>query len=192
MIDALELLDRNLFLMINGWHSPIADRLMWFVSKTWPTVLFVLAFGGIVYRRLGSKKMVEFLVGCCIVLACTDLTSNGMKHGVKRARPTHHLEIGKTVHVVNDYRGGEYGFFSGHAANTFGVTTFIFLCLNWISLKKRLWLFVYPLIVAYSRIYLGVHYPSDVIAGTADGLIFGSLGFLVMNRYFLNLNVQKT
>jgi undecaprenyl-diphosphatase len=198
MIESLEKFDRELLLAINSIHTPMMDVLMWYTSKTWPTIFIVLFVAYVFFKRFSPRKAVEFLVGICLVFACTDLTSNLAKHGVKRYRPTHNLEIKDQVHKVIDddngkpYTGGQYTFFSGHAANTFGVITFIFFCVNWVPLKYRFLFFIYPLIVVYSRMYLGVHYPFDIFTGTIIGLIFGSLGFYIMNLYFLKLDVQKT
>lgn len=172
-------------------HSEFMDGMMWFMSYTWPTVTIVLAAALVMYRKLNAKKAAEFILGCAIVVACCDFPTNVIKHSVKRYRPTHNVDIGKHIHIVNNYQGGKYGFFSSHAANTFGVTTFIFLCLHWIDKKYRLLFFIYPLIVVYSRMYLGVHYPSDVFVGALLGVFFGWLVFRIMNRYFLQLHVQK-
>jgi undecaprenyl-diphosphatase len=188
MFEALKELDRALLLEINSHHHPTADQVMWFFSLTWPTIFIVAATAFYFYRKFNSRKALEFILGCSIVFACADLSSNSIKHSVKRYRPTHNLEIREKVHVVNDYRGGKYTFFSGHASNTFGVITFIFLCLRQIPLRKRLLIFIYPLTVIYSRMYLGVHYPSDVFTGTMAGLLFGTLVFSIMNKHFLKLD----
>lgn len=173
-------------------HTSFMDNTMWFMSYTWPTVLIILATAYVFYRKYTLKKAAEFVLGCAIVFACTDFSTNVIKHSVKRYRPTHNLEIKKQIHVINDYHGGIYGFFSSHAANTFGIMTFIFLCVKWVNRKYRLFFFLYPLIVVYSRIYLGVHYPSDVLVGASSGLFFGGLVFVIMNRYFLHLDVQES
>lgn len=192
MFETLKTLDRNLLLKINSMHDPLLDEVMWFFSYSWPTVLIVLAVAFAFYKKYHAKKAVEFIVGCAIVFACADLTSNAIKHKVERYRPTHNLEIKDQIHTVNEYRGGKFTFFSGHAANTFGIITFIFLCINWLQLKYKALLFLYPLIVIYSRMYLGVHYPSDVITGMLVGIFFGYLVYQIMNKHFLKLNAQNT
>jgi len=185
------MLDRYLLLKINSLHTPLMDTFMWYMSETWPTIIIVMAVGFAFYKKFSSKKMLEFLLGCAIVFACTDLSSNMIKHGVKRYRPTHNLEIREQIHVINDYRGGKYTFFSGHSANTFGVITFIFFCVTWIRARYKLLLFIYPFVVVYSRMYLGVHYPSDIFVGMVDGLFFGTLIYYLMNTYFFSRNEQK-
>lgn len=191
MFETLELLDRNLLLKINSMHTPFMDGMMWFMSRTEPTIFIILVVAFLFYRKYSLKKAVEFILGCAIVFACTDLSTNVIKHNVKRYRPTHNLEIKDKIHLVYDYRGGPYGFFSGHAANTFGVTTFIFLCVHWVRKSYRLFIFAFPLLVVYSRMYQGVHYPSDILIGTLSGLLFGWLIYSIMNRYFLKLDEEN-
>src|SRR5688572_1515760 len=118
MLQWLNQLDRDVLLAINNMHHPYLDEVMWFFSLSWPVYLFVLLFAYGFYRRYQLKKAIEFLLGCAMVVACTDVTTNLVKHNVKRFRPTHNLEISQRLHLVNDYQGGKYGFFSAHAANT--------------------------------------------------------------------------
>jgi undecaprenyl-diphosphatase len=191
MFDSLEALDRELLLAINSYHSPWLDALMWFLSKTWPTYLLVFLVAIPVYHKYNFRKALKFLVSCAIVAACTDLSSNAIKHRVKRFRPTHNLEIREKVRIVNDYAGGKYGFFSGHAANTFGVTTFMFLCASWLSRKYMVLICLYPFMVSYSRMYLGVHYPSDILSGMIYGILLGWLLFILLENYFLKLNEER-
>lgn len=190
MIETLELLDRAVLLKINSLHAPWLDELMWFLSFTWPTVTLIGIVAFVIYRKYTLKKAIEFALGCAIVFACTDLSSNTVKHQVKRFRPTHNTEIQTQVRTLNNYRGGKYTFFSGHAANTFGVVTFLVLCLYWVRLRYRLLFFIYPILVVYSRMYLGVHYPFDVLVGLVCGCFFGWLVFRIMNRYFLHLHAS--
>jgi undecaprenyl-diphosphatase len=190
MIETFESLDRALLLKINSFHSPALDVLMWYLSETWPTVLIVLMAAWLVHRKFSLKKAVEFIVGCAMVVACSDMTANLIKHQVKRYRPTHNLEIKARVYTYNNYSGGKYGFVSGHSANTFAVVTFIYLSLYWTRKKYRLLLYIYPVLVVYSRMYLGVHYPSDIATGMLIGLFFGFVGFRLFNHYFLKFDAH--
>lgn len=192
MLEWLELLDRALLLKINALHTPLLDTFMWYMSESWHTILLILAVAYAFYKKFSAKKAVEFVVGCAIVFACTDLSTNLIKHNVQRYRPTHNVEIKERIHLVNNYSGGKYGFFSAHSANTFGIITFMFLCIHWVRTRYKLLLYTYPLVVVYSRVYLGVHYPSDVLTGMISGLIFGVLVYYMMNTYFLKLDEKKS
>jgi undecaprenyl-diphosphatase len=191
MFQWLKTLDTEVLLWINGMNHPWLDEVMWFFSLPWPTYVLVLIFAYAFKRKYNTKKAVEFLLGCAMVFACTDITTNVVKQNVRRYRPTHNTEIGGKVHIINNYKGGKYGFFSAHAANTWGVITYMFLCLHFISRHYKILLLIYPFIVMYSRMYLGVHYPSDVLTGMISGILFGLLGYSLVNTYFLKFNAEE-
>ncbi len=186
MNSSLELYDRALLLMINSWHTEFLDVVMWELSQTYLVIPFILLLLYFYHKRYQLKNTVALLLCMAIVIACTDLSSNVVKHAVKRYRPTHNIEIKDQLHIVRDYRGGKYGFFSSQAANMEGVTTFLFLATSWIRRRTRFLFFSIPLLVIYSRMYLGVHYPSDVFIGILDGILFGYIGFLIFRKYFFN------
>ncbi len=184
MFETLENIDHSLLLQINSCYSPLADDFFWLVSAGWiflPLWIFLSIY------IVKSKKIKYFLTASlCIaftILFC-DQSSNLVKNTVQRYRPTHNLELKEKVHLVNEYKGGKFGFFSAHSANTFGVAAFLFLCLNWVNKKYRLSIFIWPIIVGYSRIYLGVHYPSDIFFGAIDGILFG----IIFYKVFVYLN----
>jgi undecaprenyl-diphosphatase len=176
-MDWIRNLDTRLFLFLNGYHNETWDSIMWWISgKTtwWPLYLVLLLF-------LAWKKkwqlvpMILFIAG---VVALTDQTSVHLFKSVfQRLRPCHEPALHGLVHLVNDRCGGKYGFISSHAANSFGLA---FLLIPWV--RKRWFttvMVVWAIAVSYSRIYLGVHYPGDLIAGAIWGAGCGLLLFLL-------------
>jgi undecaprenyl-diphosphatase len=188
MFDALEQIDRSLFLLINSWHSVLLDDAMFYISQIWIFFPLFIYWLYLVYRKEGFKKLLVLLAFTGLLVLLTDQTSTRTKHAVKRYRPTHNSEIMKQIHTVNDYQGGQYGFFSGHASNSFGIATLLFFMLASRPMWFRSLCFLWAGITAYSRIYLGVHYPSDIIIGTLVGIVWGLIIFELMQytfkRYF--------
>jgi undecaprenyl-diphosphatase len=175
MFSYFESLDQSLFLWLNGFHSSWGDEVMWIISSKWiwiPLYLFILFKLIQTYK----KQIYKILLMIAVIIALSDGISSGIiKDSVKRYRPSHNTEISNQVHVYtepngNEYRGGQYGFVSSHAANCFAVALFVFLLLKR-KTKQWGWLFLWASIVAYSRIYLGVHYPADVLGGAFVGVI---------------------
>ena len=165
MLDKLELFDRALFLAINACHAPILDNVMYYISQIWVFAPVFAYWLFMVFRRYGLKKLVILIGFLVFLIVLTDQTANQTKHAIKRYRPSHNLEIQSQVHTINNYKGGTYGFFSGHATNTFGVAMLLFLIFSKESKLFRSAFFAWAAIISYSRIYLGVHYPSDIFVG---------------------------
>lgn len=184
MLDKLELLDRELFLAINGWHAPMFDNIMYYVSQIWVFAPVFVYWLYMVFNRYGLKKLLILLGFLGLLVLLTDQTSNITKHSIKRYRPTHNLEIQSKVHTVNEYKGGLYGFFSGHSTNTFGIAMLLFLIFRKESIGFRLLFFAWAAITAYSRIYLGVHYPSDIFVGFVVGIFWGYVVYRLIQYTF--------
>lgn len=180
MEEILEL-DRKIFLELNSsFHTPWLDQLMMFLSTTtaWiPLYLFLLY---LLIRNYRQQTWLILLAVALTILCADQVTSSVMKPFFERLRPSHEPTLAERVYIVNQYRGGKFGFASSHAANTFGVATLMWFVLKmyrpWIAL-----LFLWVLGVGYTRIYLGVHYPGDILGGWFVGLLSALVALFLMN-----------
>ncbi|MBP5709310.1 MAG: phosphatase PAP2 family protein [Bacteroidales bacterium] len=174
----LEELDKKFFLLINSCHSPFWDNAMWFLSEKYvwiPLYIAIAIFLGFKYKR---KIWIVLLFFAFTILLSDQISVKCFKYVFCRLRPCHEPSLEGLVHIVRGHCGGMYGFVSSHAANCFNLVMLssLFLKKRWYTLAITFW----ALIVCYSRIYLGVHYPGDIICGTALGLL---IGFLVYKLY---------
>lgn len=189
----LETLDRDFVLFVNGFHSQTSDEVMWFFSQTYsllPLYLVVIYF---LFKEYTPKVFFGLIIFLVLTIFLTDqLSVHLFKDVFQRLRPSHNPLIQDYLHYYRQadgtfYRGGDYGFISSHSANYFGVFAFIFPFLS----NKRKWLlwllFITGLIVILSRIYLGVHYLSDVLAGASFGLLSGFLMNYILTKIFIKI-----
>ena len=173
-------LDREITLAVNGWHSAFGDAFFWVFTKTWVWVPLFAVLVFLLIRENGWRKAVVVLAGMTVALLLADQACNLIKITVCRPRPTHEpLHVGQ-VHTVNGYVGGMYGFCSAHAANTMALMLFT-------SMVVRRWQYVvamasWVVVSCWSRIYLGVHYVGDIIAGLAVGTLCALAVYLVYRK----------
>jgi undecaprenyl-diphosphatase len=189
MIEFLQKLDVKVFLFLNSQNSPFFDKVMWFMSGKYEWVpLYLLLIFWIFYRF--RKKGWLILGLTLLVFALSDAGSVHLfKNVFLRLRPSRNPELEGIVHLVNGYKGGLYGFISAHAANTFGLAVFLSLIFRdrWFVISILAW----AAVVSYTRIYLGVHYPLDIICGAmwGSGMAFGV--FLLYKRYFMKAEITN-
>jgi undecaprenyl-diphosphatase len=171
-------LDRDLLLFLNGLHSAFMDPIMYFLTEiyAWLPLYIFLIF--LLFKNY-KKDTWWILLGVTItILLCDRITSGFMKPFFARPRPSHEPSLEGLLHIVNGYKGGMYGFASGHSANTFGIAFFVWLTLRpyykWIGL-----IFVWAVVMTYTRIYLGVHYPTDILVGGTIGIICGWISYRI-------------
>ncbi|MDZ7607437.1 MAG: phosphatase PAP2 family protein [Cyclobacteriaceae bacterium] len=177
MLETIDQIDRNVFLYFNGKYSHFSDQLWLAItnSSTWIPLYLILIL--LILKKFG-KESLWILGGLVLVILASDqFTSSFMKPFFERLRPCHDPALGQLVHIAKSC-GGQYGFASSHAANTFGVAMFL-----WLAMKKyyhaMVLLFVWSSLVAFSRIMVGVHYPGDIIVGSLVGMGLGWIIFKI-------------
>ena len=167
--------DKELFLFLNNLGNPSWDGFWMFVTNKFSAIPLYLLLLVLTYRQLGLKRTILVLITVAVMILVTDQLSNLFKYGVKRLRPCYDSDLNGLVRLVKSYCGGKFGYFSAHAANNFAVAFFFTFLLRKKFRYIGIFLMVWAFLVAYSRIYIGVHFPLDVLTGGLIGLIFSWL-----------------
>ena len=175
MQDALVGIDRELLFLINGWAgNPVPDRLMLLVSAKWVWIPLYAYLLYAIKTNFGHPHLWWTVLAVCSVIVISDQGSVQLfKEVFQRSRPCHHPIVRDSLQLVSGKCGGQFGFISSHASNVFGLAAYcavLFKGRSWLGSSMLLWASV----VSISRVYLGVHYPADVLGGMLFGTLIGA------------------
>jgi undecaprenyl-diphosphatase len=177
--------DQVLFLYFNGNHSPVLDQVMALVSNaaSWIPVYLICVI--ILLRLIKGMNPSNFIVNItlvlfsllCIYWICFDVLPQVFQHVVNRLKPCYDNDISSFVHTVGDVCADKYGFFAPRACTVFALSTFLCISFHGTFKWAKLFLIAWALVVSYSRIYVGAHYPMNVVVSASAGILIGYLSF---------------
>lgn len=185
MLETLLELDKNLFIFLNGLGSEAYDGFWLFITKqiNWIPIFAIIMY--LVFKHLGWRHAVLIILVMALLIVLTDQTTNLFKNYFQRLRPVNNTDLDDVIHFV--HKRSSFSFISGHASNSMAAAFFLYKVLK-PYLKYMGFIFLWPLIFAYSRIYLGLHYPGDILCGYVWGILMAlimlKLYVYLRNRYF--------
>ena len=190
-MDALSTIDSDLLLFLNGLHADWMDEVMVLITKMWVWFPLYLLLIYLTVKQYGKRCWWVFLAVAIVVLCSDQLSAHVCKPLFHRLRPCYNTDLQDLIHLPKGLAGGKYGFVSSHAANTFAVASFLTATLRknhkWMGIVLYLWAFI----SSYSRIYMGYHYPGDILCGAILGILIG-LTFWKVFQYLVVKKVWKS
>ena len=175
--------DRNLFMALNSMHSGFMDTIMWWAADRFIWIPFYILLAVFLYRKFGTQSIVMILFAA-ILITLSDQGSVLMKNLFERERPCHDETLSFLVHTVNDKCGGKYGFVSSHAANSMALFVYLLLLARNTNRTVTYATGAYVLLIGYCRIYLGVHFPADIVGGWLIGALAALITYIIYRLIF--------
>lgn len=189
MLEKIIDLDKSLFVFLNNLGSEPFDAIWLLITNQRNWIPFFLLLAYILYKKVNQKQFLFVLVFIALMITFCDQMTNLIKNNVERLRPCNDIELEGLIRVVKD--SNTFSYFSGHAANSTAAMMFVFLILRQFY-KYAYLIFLYPLIFAYSRIYLGLHFPLDIISGYIFGSLTGILFYWIYKKIELQILYKTT
>lgn len=175
MLEQLLQYDKELFLLLNNLGNESWDGFWMFVTNKFSSIPLYLLLAYLFFQQFGLKKTLLLVVFAALMITATNGLADFFKYGLQRLRPCYDTSVNELMRLVKDSCGGKFGYFSAHAGNTMAVATFFSILLKGKFRHIGILLLVWAILIAYSRIYIGVHFPFDVFSGMVIGLLFGWL-----------------
>lgn len=189
MFETLVEYDKELFLFLNNLGESQWDGFWLFITNKWSSMPVYIVLLILSIRRLGLKKTLAVLVAVALLITATNGLADFFKYGIQRLRPCYDADLNETIRLVKASCGGKFGYFSAHAANSFAVAIFFTILLRSMYAQIGIFLVVWAIFISYSRIYIGVHFPLDVLSGVIIGSLFGwifaKLSIFAVHKFLL-------
>jgi len=180
LISQLIELDQELLLSLNSHFSAYWDHFFWMFTSKEVWLPLYLTLGYVIFKNHGLKGFVTLLAIGLLIFLCDQISTNVFKEGFERFRPSRDPQLKYLVHLINGKRGGMYGFVSSHATNSFGLAMFTALLFR--NRTFTIGIFVWAMVNSYSRIYMGLHYPGDILGGLLLGILLGKIVYEIYLR----------
>ena len=183
MLEKILELDKIVFVFLYNLGSVPFDGIWLVITKQmyW-TPFFIFVFY-LFQKKLGWKNLGYFLLFTVLLIVISDQTAGFFKNHFHRLRPYYDSQFSAIIRSLK-HEPGQYSFFSAHATNSMATAVFAFLILKRYY-KQTFWLFLFPIIFAYSRIYLGLHFPTDILTGYVFGATYGFVFYKIYQKYVL-------
>ena len=188
MLESILNKDIELLIYLNNLGNLQWDSFWMFVTNKFSAIPLYVLLLFFTYKKLGLKKTIAVVLFIALLIAISDQTSQLFKYGFKRLRPCHNNEIEGLIRLVKESCGGKYSYFSAHAANSMAIAIFFGKLLKDKFKVLAPLLFIWAVIVGYSRIYIGVHFPLDVLTGFFFGILYASIFYCLLMLFFKKTN----
>ena len=181
LLDKIIHFDKALFIYLNGLGNEKWDGFWMIATNQFSWIPLFLFFLLLIYKSYGWKKLLLYLVIIALLVTFSDQFVNFIKNFFERLRPNRDPSVMQVIRIVKN--SADFSFVSGHATSSMAVTLFLYLTLK-NYYKYALLFFIWPLVFAYSRIYVGVHFPIDIICGALLGTLIGTLFYRLSLKVF--------
>lgn len=175
-------IDKEVTLFLNGSDCPVLDNIAYLLTSAfWMFIPLAVALIYVLWKNNSLARFIAVIVGIALtVLVCDQFSAHVCKPLFHRLRPTHDPSILQYVDTLYGITGGLYGFISSHAANSFGVATFLTLIIR--NRRFAISAYIFAAIFSYTRIYMGVHFAGDILCGALCGILFGWLIYFIYSK----------